>query len=245
MSKIPKGAVFLLSALLILIPPQASMLHPQAPIMLYHHIDRSYGRWHVLPVHLEQQLMYLSSNGYKTVSMAAYLDAIESGKTLPEKSIVLTFDDGYEDSYLNAFPLLKRYSMTGTFFIITQRVGLPGYLTWAQIAEMQRAGMEIGAHTLHHPFLTHLPAWRAFIEIFGSRVDLWLHLGTFTNVLAYPYNDHNAEVVKLARLAGFRGALTVSPHKGDVNSDPFEIPRVTITSGEQMRTFALVLRRGG
>jgi peptidoglycan/xylan/chitin deacetylase (PgdA/CDA1 family) len=221
---------------------QAAPIH--VPILLYHHIADHQGRWYVSPQKLEAELRYLSGNGYHTLSMAAYLDAETHDVPLPEKSVVLTFDDGYRDNYDIAFPLLKKYGMTGTFFIVTGLVGYPAYMTWDQIAEMQRAGMEIGAHTVHHPFLTRLSTPAAFLEIFLSRLALAQHLHTPINVFAYPYNDHNPRIVMLARLAGFEGAVTVAQHKGDIAGDPFEIPRITVLSGEHLKVFEQVIAKG-
>src|SRR5438876_6650552 len=71
---------------------------PQVPILLYHHIRKGCTRWHVSPQKFEQQLAYLAANGYHTISMEAYLDAIQNGAPLPDKPVVLTFDDGYQDN---------------------------------------------------------------------------------------------------------------------------------------------------
>jgi len=243
-----KRILLVLSVLFFVVVPhgyivQAAPASPRVPILLYHHIASHRGRWYVSPQKFEDELRYLSENGYHTISLGAYLDAQESGATLPGKAVTLTFDDGNRDNYDVAFPLLKKYGMTGTFFIVTGYVGYPAYMTWDQIQEMQKAGMEIEAHTVHHPFLTRLSSAAAFLEMFMSRVELQQHLHVPITVVAYPYNDHNARIAMLARLAGFRGAVTVAPHRGDTANDDFEIPRITILSGEGMKIFAYVLVR--
>ncbi len=215
--------------------------HPNVPILLYHHIEKGRTRWHVSPQKFEQQLAFLAANGYHTVSMTAYLDAVQNDTPLPDKPVVLTFDDGYRDNYVNAFPLLKKYVMIGTFFIVTGQVGYPASMTWDEIAEMQRAGMEIGAHTIHHPFLTRLPALRAFTEIFMSRLELMTRLKTPIQVFAYPYNDYNETVAGYARLAGFRAACIVAPHKGYRAGNLFEIPRLTVLSRIKLKSFSLMV----
>lgn len=215
----------------------------QVPVLLYHHIDNVSGQWHVTPVKFEKELKWLSSNGYHTISLEAYLNERHSNREWSEKIIILTFDDGNLDNYTYAFPLLKQYGMTGTFFIASELIDRSGYMTWGQVLELQRANMEIGAHTLHHVFLTRLSNIRAFVEIFGSRISLMLHLRTPILVFAYPYNDHSSRIVELARLAGFQGAVIVSPHTGDQVNDPFQVPRITILSGERLRIFAAVIKR--
>jgi peptidoglycan/xylan/chitin deacetylase (PgdA/CDA1 family) len=223
---------------------QAGVAHLRVQIMVYHHISDKSGLWSVSPKKLEEQLAYLAANGFHTITMEAYLDAQQNGAPLLDKPIVLTFDDGYRDAYQNVFPLLKKYGMIGTFYVITGQVGNPGSLTWDQIVEMQRAGMEFGAHTVHHLPLTQLPPLRAFLEILQSRLDLEAHLGVPIATFAYPYNDHNNRVALLVRLAGFQDACIVSKHRGDVEGDLFKISRITVLSGERLKIFALVANYG-
>jgi peptidoglycan/xylan/chitin deacetylase (PgdA/CDA1 family) len=175
--------------------------------------------------------------------MKAYANFLENGVELPSKPIVLTFDDGDEDAYTTAYPLLMAHHLTGTFYIITGNVGKPGYVTWDQIKEMSDNGMEIGAHTITHPYLTHLHPVAAYWEILGSRLDLQYHLGIDITTFAYPDNDHNRVTSTLVRLAGFRTAVIVDFHTGDSVSDYFTIPRYTVASGESLDVFELVVNR--
>ncbi len=226
----------------VLMPIQnVSAHHADVPILVYHHISKGRTRWHLSPAKFEQQLAFLASQGYRTISLSTYLDSIQKGTALPDKPIVLTFDDGNRDNFDTAFPLLKKYGMTGTFFIVTGQVGQPGSMTWEQIAALRQAGMEIGAHTVHHPFLTRLLPLRAFGEMLMSRLELIVHLHAPIDLFAYPYNDHNWMVVALAHLAGFRAACIVGAHKYDIPGDLFEIPRSGVLAGERMKIFALVV----
>ncbi len=223
-------------------PAKAATL-PRVPVLVYHHVDDKTGIWYVPIKTFEQQLAYLSENGFQTVSMAAYTAAFENGTPLPEKSVVLTFDDGYEDAYSTVFPLLKQYKFVGTFFIITGSVGQSGFLTWDQMKEMQQAGMEFGGHTVHHVFLSHLADLTAFWEMWQSRLDLEKNLGVPIQTFAYPFNDHNAMIIKLAALAGYKSACIVDLHRGDTEPNIFAVPRITIGSGEHMNIFEAVLKR--
>lgn len=220
---------------------QASTVQQYIPILTYHHIAIHIGRWYVSPTKFEEELAYLASQQYHSISMEAYMDALQNHQLLPAKSVVLTFDDGYEDAYTSAFPLLTKYGMTGTFFIVTGRVGQPDYLTWDEIRQMHQAKMEFGAHTVHHAYLTMTTRSRAFLEIWLSKVTLEFYLGQPINIFAYPYNDHNPAVVDLTKLAGFRGACIVNFHQGDTPDNLYEIPRVSILAGESMNTFKIVL----
>jgi peptidoglycan/xylan/chitin deacetylase (PgdA/CDA1 family) len=214
------------------------------PILLYHHVDDQVGPYHLPRKLFAQQMDYLARSDYHTVTMTAYANALDETTALPDKSVVLTFDDGYDDAYTTVFPLLKSYGMTATFYIITGYVGQPGYLTWDEITEMHAAGMEFGGHTVHHVFLTALPQWLAFWEVWQSRADLQAHLGVAPVSFAYPYNDHNAAVVQMAQLAGYRVACIVDLHSGDKQPNRFAIPRITVAPGESMNSFRIVVAVG-
>lgn len=218
------------------------LLH--VPILLYHHVDDQTGPWHLSKLNFAQQVAYLSENGFHSVSMADYTTAFQEDGTLPEKSVILTFDDAYDDAYTNVFPVLKEYGLKGTFFIITGRVGQPGYLTWDQINEMFQAGMEFGGHTVNHPYLTKLVEADAFLEMMQSRLDLQMHLGVPVVTFAYPYNDHDPVLLKIAALAGYKSACIADLHTGDPEPDIYAIPRITISEGESMGVFQLVTARG-
>src|SRR5665647_414113 len=100
----------------------------------------------------DRQIVWLKENGYQSVAPHFF----ETPQTLSSRPIVLTFDDGYQDAYDTAFPILKKYQMTGMFYLIVNKVGTPGYLTWDEIAWMQEEGMSFGSHTLSHPDLRKL-----------------------------------------------------------------------------------------
>lgn len=223
----------------------AVSVQPHTPIIVYHHIsDRQHDRWFVPPKLFEQQLGYLKDHGFHSASMEMYGNALQIGTPLPDKSIILTFDDGYDDMYTTAFPLLKQYGFTGTFYIITGFVGTPGYLTWEEISEMQKAGMEFGGHTIHHVMLTKLSLLDALWEMLDSRLELQEHLNAAVTTFAYPFNDHNRNTIKLAWLAGYSTAVIVDWHTGDRTFTPYRIARISVESGESISVFKLVVNRG-
>jgi len=232
------------AAALILPAAQPADASDRPLVLLYHHIDHKVSQWHVTPEKFETQLKFLAQNGYHTISMETYMNAVQHNGALPDKPIVITFDDGGADNFTYALPLLQRYGMTATFFIVSEWVGTKGFMTWNEVVALKQAGMEIGAHTMHHLFLTHLPVWRQFLEIFIARLTIELHIKSPVMFFAYPYNDHNKMTVTLTRFSGFWAALAVAPHKSDVSNDPLEIPRATVLSGEGMNTFMLVVRGG-
>ena len=112
------------------------------PVFSYHHI---------VPAEFENQLRYLKKNGYQTITCDEYLDIYQHQGSYWDKVVVLTFDDGLEDLYTEAYPLLKKYNFTAVTFLISNWIGRPGMVNWGQVREMNAAGViDFQAHTAHH-----------------------------------------------------------------------------------------------
>ncbi len=186
------------------------------PILMYHHIRENphpdnpvWAALHITPAFLDQQLTYLETHGFHIITLDDVYAAIFEGKTLPEKPVVLTFDDGYRTFYENAFPLLKKHNMKAINFVITQGVGASAYLTWDEIAEMDKSGLvEFGAHTRHHPNLPDLSRGSQVDEIKGSKADLEAHLNKKIDWFAYPYGSYSDFAITVVKEAGFKGAVS-------------------------------------
>lgn len=188
------------------------------PIFNYHHIrpmpnvasstvtDRAFT---VSPEVLEAHLKYFKDNGYQVISVYDLLDYFDMGKLLPAKAIAITFDDGRYGQYKWAFPLLKKYGMTATFFVITDWVDKPDFLTWPQIKEMSDNDMTIGSHTLDHPALTKLNDDQLKNELVNSKKILEEKIGRKVDLLAYPGGDYNAHVIDFTKEAGYQAAFSV------------------------------------
>lgn len=189
------------------------------PVIVYHGIRPDYlgetaevKRYTVLPETLDHELEYLRDNNYHVISLSALSKYFDEGVPLPEKPIVLTFDDGWKNQYTYAFPLLKKYGFTATFFIFTNAVGHKNFLSWDQIKEMDSAGMTIGGHTKTHPYLTKITDSVALEkEIRGGKKIIEEHLGHSIETFAYPFGLYNATTTEAVRNAGYRIARTSKP----------------------------------
>ncbi|HET9808899.1 MAG TPA: polysaccharide deacetylase family protein [Candidatus Limnocylindria bacterium] len=130
-----------------------------------------------------EQLDALRAAGMRVVSL-------ERAVSQPrDRTVAITFDDGDESQFQNALPELVARGMTATFFVITARVGMPGYVTWKELGAMARAGMSIQSHTHTHPFLSELSRDDAARELAEARRLLDAHLGQRTTILALPNGD--------------------------------------------------------
>ncbi len=157
------------------------------PVLMYHHISESptntlARRYYVSPAAFERQLAYLAAKNYKTLTPYEFLQIIKSGKNPPQKSIMLTFDDGPRDNYLNAFPLLKKYGMTGVFYVSIKRCAIKDY----ELKEMAAAGMVIDSHTETHKDLRKISNAELGSEISGSRSIIRAIVGQPVYSIAYP-----------------------------------------------------------
>jgi peptidoglycan/xylan/chitin deacetylase (PgdA/CDA1 family) len=188
-------------------PPQAIEL----PILIYHHIvpDHAPGVLFVTPDGFEQQLKYLQDNGYRSISFTDLADALNYGAPLPERPVILSFDDGWENQFQYGFPLLQKYGFGATFYIVSGYVDHPNFMTTDQLRTMVAAGMVIGCHSHTHPSLPSLgAAARLENEVAGSKAWLEDHFGIAIDTFAYPYGAYSAAVTAAVKAAGYRTART-------------------------------------
>ena len=134
---------------------------------------------------------------------------------------MLTFDDGYVDNYEVAAPILEKYGFPATFYIITDKVGTPEYMTWDQVTDLDRQGMDIGSHTATHPDLTTLSAANLRRELSGSADTLKAQLGHPVYWLCYPAGKYDDDVLDYAREAGYLLATTTDPGEQQSSDEPF------------------------
>jgi len=197
-----------------MLPPPSAV---EIPILVYHHVvpGRSSGSemtrvLFVTPDAFEQQLKYLRDNGYQSVSFDALADSLEYGSPLPERPVILSFDDGWENQFAYGFPLLQKYGFTATFFVVTNYIDHQNFLTTDDLKTMIAAGMTIGAHSRSHPALPSLgTGQRLKDEIAGSKAWLEDRLGVAIDTFAYPYGSYTAAVAAAVKAAGYRTARTV------------------------------------
>lgn len=182
------------------------------PILTYHYIRELPGdddplgqNLSVSPENFAKQMAYLKSAGYESMTF----DDLRAGK-IPDKPVIITFDDGYEDAYQNAFPALVENGMTGVFYVITGFVGRDLYLTWNQITEMSEAGMVFGSHTVNHPDLTSPNLSQATItqELSLSKKALEQRLDKTINDFCYPSGKATTTTVDYVYDAGYKTATS-------------------------------------
>jgi peptidoglycan/xylan/chitin deacetylase (PgdA/CDA1 family) len=169
------------------------------PILIFHSLDDLGSVISFPPPAFRSNMAKLHDSGYRTLSLLDAAERLRLGELFPSRSFVLTFDDGYASVYHQAFPVLEQYGMTATVFVTTGRSRpsrlserLPSYegrtmLSWNQISELQRWGIDIGAHTCSHPDLVTLPTCEIQDEVSASKAVIEDTLGAKVYSFAYPY----------------------------------------------------------
>lgn len=234
-------------------PPGTPVSGPiDVPIMMYHIIgppDRpGNDPLAVSEADFAAQMSYLDCAGYTTITMQRLFDAFDGKSALPEKPIILTFDDGWVGQYTYGFPILQQHGFVASFAIVTGFVEGGGpYMTWAQIEEMSQAGMEMMSHTVTHIDLGAQDDATDIDQLTSSKADLKSHLGHDVPYFVYPAGEpfrsgskqRQAEVVQMLRNAGYRGALLDGTgYGGQDPSTPYELNRVRVSGGEDIYTYA-------
>jgi len=225
------------------------------PILLYHSItdeaSKAYRPFVLSPPRFENQMKFLGEHGFAVLSVAEYR-AASARSSLPPKPVVLTFDDGLEDFYAHALPVLVDRGFHATVYVTTSLVGstsrwLAGLgegarpmMTWAQLEEAAAAGIECGAHGATHQELDVLPRLHAWREISRSRDALAERLSTPTT-FSYPFGYYNWGVQELVRRAGFATACAVRRGVATPRDDVFALPRTPISDGMSSDEFASIV----
>jgi peptidoglycan/xylan/chitin deacetylase (PgdA/CDA1 family) len=205
------------------------------PIMMYHSINpKSNAVLKALivnPQTFERQVCFLKKGGYNILPLETLGELIRDNKKLPSKAVALTFDDGYKDFYKYAFPILKRYRMPATMFIIVDEVGRHDRLSWEEIKEMQASGLiTFGSHCMGpEPLINIRSEVELKRQIFYSKKVLESKLGRPVNTFSYPEGFLNQNIRALVIEAGYK--LAVSTKTGNCYSprDLFALKRVRIS----------------
>ena len=195
------------------------------------------------PANFVAELAAMHDAGYHTISQAQLFDALYHGAALPSKPVLISVDDGYVDDVTRILPALQRYHMVATFFVITGRFTMPGFLNAAQVRRLDRAGMDIGDHTAHHVDLRLLTAAQLRAETLGSRRVMQRTLGHFVYAFAYPFGAEDDTVLAAVHAAGFTMAYTTAGGSTESTSAPLLMPRLHI--GRAVTPSGLLALLGG
>lgn len=200
----------------------------RVPILLYHYVEYVKDKGDTIrqslslsPYTFEEELATLRDAGYTFMTAGEVADALSGKIMLPEKPIVLTFDDGYRDFYTDVYPILKKYRVKATAYIIAGFLGYPNNMTAWQVKEIADEGLvEIGAHTVNHAWLKGLPSERLTYEVDTGKKILEDLTGRAVVSFAYPYGAFDVPAIQVIADAGFTSAVSTVP-----GADQYQISR--------------------
>jgi peptidoglycan/xylan/chitin deacetylase (PgdA/CDA1 family) len=242
---------FLIHPLRRLLPPSS----PRVPILMYHSVSDTleqvhpYYRTVTAPAVFEEQMKFLAASGYTTVRPNEVVDHIQGERVLRcPRPIVITFDDGFLDFYVHAFPILEKYGLQATMYLPTAYIGREGKqfqhvecMTWSQVRELHKAGVEFGSHTVNHPQLRTLPADRVREELVCSKAEIEDELGGPIGSFAYPYAFPEADgaFCKMFRdtleAAGYQNGVSTIIGTANTAANPFFMPRLPVNSCDDIQ----------
>lgn len=203
---------------------------PEGVLILQYHMinDTDKSSYNVPPAEFERQLQYLTEQGYTAVSLLEFAKARKGKFMLPDKPVIITFDDGYRDNYENALPILEKYNMKATLFMVVNDIGRDRYCSWENLQDWTGRGMELGSHTANHMELPETDSLKKQEELEASKLLLeWRGLPTVF-FLAYPYGMYDDETKELLEAADYLGGLTGNPGLNNFTTDMYELHRINV-----------------
>jgi len=215
----------------------------KVPILMYHYIrsvtdpnDTLGANLSVSPEVFSSQLDYLVSDNYQTISLRQMRDGFSGSYKIDatKKPIVITFDDGYDDAYSQAFPALKKHNMIGVFYIISGQIGQSERMTNDQIVALDKAGMIIGSHTVSHLDISALNATQLKTQLLDSKNMLEQLLGHPIFDFCYPAGKYNQNDIDELKSLGYASATTTKSGTADSKSDLFQLPRLRIQNNTDL-----------
>ena len=212
-------------------------------VLTYHRINNNFppGNMVTSTEDFDNQMRYLRENGYEVIGVEKLIDTLTKKANVKDVSgrqkVIITFDDGWRDNYINAFPILRKYGFKALIFLVTGRVGKGDYLTEEQIREMASYGIEFGAHTVNHINLNEMTLEFAKKEIEESKKDVEELVGKPARVFCYPKGCYNENVKNMVKKAGFKCAFTVKPGRNKLGDNLFELKRTEVNGIDSIFDF--------
>ena len=223
-----------------------------AVVLMYHSIGENNLFFTVNGGEFEKQMAYLMRENFNVVSLKKLEEYLKK-KSIPLKTIAITFDDGYKDNLLNALPVLKKYNFPATVFVMTGDIGktrnVRGHdfdmLTQEDILILARSGLiDIEPHSVTHPKLSKLNREEIKVELKESKEVLEGLLGRDCPYFAYPFGNYSDNVIEVARGLGFRLALAVEKGVVSHTSDRLSLPRNSVDQEVSITQFKGIVKNG-
>ena len=209
---------------------------------MYHNVapEDSVTRYNIHPEQFAEHMQALADWGYETITPAQLTQAITEGAPLPERPIIITFDDGYYNVYEHAFPIMAEHDFAGVAYIVANRLKSYGFMGAPQLTEMIEAGWEVGSHSYTHSDLT-LDHSQAFNEIFYSREDMSTALEVQVTSFAYPFGAFDQYLGDRTQKWGYTNAMGLGKHWTHNAGSLYYLSRIEIEGGFSIEQLGALL----
>lgn len=217
---------------------EVKMVHPSGiPVLMYHKIGDDKDNDAVIREDLfREQMKFLKDNGYNPLTMDQLYDYVVNGAAVPEKPVVLTFDDGYADTYSIVYAIMKEYGFAATVFINPGDVGTR--LTWDQVREMHKNGITISNHGFQHIEMGQLSEAKQIENITKAQEALAKEVGIKDNPwFCYPYGDKNEFTDAATKKAGIKMSMAMKSGWAHTGDNPYNILRVWVGNAVDIKHF--------
>jgi peptidoglycan/xylan/chitin deacetylase (PgdA/CDA1 family) len=220
--------------------------YQRVPVLSYHRFSKtSASNMVVKESAFEEQMKYLKENGYRAITIDQLFNFLELKGQIPEKSILITIDDGFRSFYDIAYPILKRYGLPATVFIYTDFIGSSSAMSWEQLKELSQNGFNVQSQSKTHRDLTKIKddeSFQKYIRAIEEEI-VWpmklikKELNIDCKYMAYPYGGYNGLVILMLMKEGFRGAFTTKRTSNSFFTSNFEIGRSMILGKYDLEQF--------
>lgn len=210
------------------------------PVLCYHDVtpnNPDNNGLLISPEKFKEQLQYLKDNNYTPITLDELYDYLRNNKEIPEKPVVITFDDGYKGNYEYAYPLLKEFKFPATMFIISNYVGGADFMTTEQLKEMSNNGIEIESHTSKHDDLSKLNETEQVETLKNAKTSLEKIIGKPVNFVAYPFGRHNSDTRIAAEKAGYKLGFNLNGNFADRKDHNFNMDRIYVNGNDSLKVF--------
>ena len=231
-------------------PPPADP--PSVTVLCYHTFDNPKINPYTIDTRrLDQQMRFLAVQHIPVIPLSQLVSYLQGQGTLPERSVVITIDDGYKTAKTKAWPVMRRYGFPFTIYIYVQAIDRHGAaLTWEDVRDMEKAGVDVESHSYTHPLLTHpghamdKATYRAWLdhELIDSKKEIEQHIHKPVLSLAFPFGGYDELVVEKTKAAGYTSALTCDDGEVTRTTDAWHLNRRLVFHATRLKEFAAYFR---
>ena len=186
----------------------------------------------------KEQLKILNRHNYYPISLKDFIEYKKGLKTLPQRPIIITFDDGHRSNFKYAFPILDNYNFKAIFFVVTEKIGSKEFMSWEELKEISNNGIEIGSHGRSHRFLSKLNDSEIRKELVDSKNIIEDKIEKPVKFLAIPGGFYNHRVEQIAKEVGYEAICTSDFGTNSTETDLFHLKRMAVRYDTQIDDFS-------